>query len=141
MRFLTTHARHNPWNYRSAWDLLSQFDDELASLQDDAEQAVRPVMDFEHSKDDYKFTFDMPGMKKEDIKVDLDGRLLTIRGERRFEKKSEGRYERKQGVFTRSIQLPEDVNTESIQATYENGVLELVITKTEKAKAREIKVS
>lgn len=141
MRFLTAHTRHNPWNYRSAWDLLSQFDDELASLQDDSEQAFRPVMDFEHSKEDYRLIFDMPGMKKEDIKVDLDGRLLTIRGERRFEKKNEGRYERKQGVFTRTIQLPEDVNTESIKASYDNGVLELIIAKSEKAKAREIKVS
>lgn len=150
MRFVTTIPRHSPWNHHhSAWDLLSQFNTEFASLRDgdlstlrtDKETMAKPAMDFEPGAEDYKLSFDLPGLKKEDIKIDLNGRTLKIYGERKFEKKTEGHFERRQGLFSRTIELPEDVNTESVKAIYENGVLELIIAKSEKAKAREIKVS
>lgn len=84
----------------------------------------------------YHLDVDLPGVKKEDIKVDIKEGRLTISGERNFkeEVKEEDYYkvETSFGKFTRSFDLPENVDVENIEASSENGVLEVVIPKLEK---------
>lgn len=91
---------------------------------------------------------ELPGMKKEDIKVSLnEDRMLTIRGEKKKEHREEDknyvRMERVYGNFTRSFILPETVDIDSVSAKFENGVLELTLNKKEpeQPKEKEITIS
>jgi HSP20 family protein len=75
---------------------------------------------------------DLPGIKKEDVDIEIDGNVLTIRGERKqeYEDEREGAYrsERSYGTFQRSIQLPEGITAETAQASFNNGVLEISLS-------------
>jgi HSP20 family protein len=88
---------------------------------------------------------DLPEVKPEDLDIRVENNILTIRGERKFEKKvNESNYlrvERAYGSFTRSFSLANTVNSEAIQADYKNGVLTLSIPKREEAKPKQIKVN
>jgi HSP20 family protein len=90
------------------------------------------------------FTPEVPGVKPEDVKILVEGNVLTIQGtkEQVAEQKTEKvhRYERTYGTFERSFTLPATVDAEHIKATYNMGVLTLVLPKVEKAKPRQIKV-
>ena len=83
----------------------------------------------------YHIDVDLPGVNKEDIKIDIKENVLTISGERNFkeEVKEEDFYrvETRFGKFSRSFTLPDNVDTENIEATAENGVLEVVVPKLE----------
>lgn len=87
----------------------------------------------------------VPGMKPEDININVLGNILTISGERKEEKETkEENYisrEMRLGRFQRQIMLPTEVNPENAQAKFENGVVTLTLPKSEKAKAKTIKVS
>jgi HSP20 family protein len=84
----------------------------------------------------YHIDVDLPGVKKEDIKVDIKDGVLTISGERKFknEIKEEDYYkiETSFGKFSRTFSLPEDADVENIEASSDNGVLEIVIPKLKK---------
>jgi HSP20 family protein len=86
---------------------------------------------------------DLPGMKEQDVRVDIQGDILTIAGERRQEQEDqrEGWYhsERSYGSFQRSVQLPQGVNSESADATFENGVLEVRLSAPQ-ASARNVEI-
>lgn len=87
---------------------------------------------------------EIPGIPKEDIKVEVKNGLLTVTGERKQERKTEtpegSRIERHYGKFERSFILPDTVDEEKIKAGYTNGVLTLTLPKTEKAVPREVAV-
>ncbi len=108
------------------------------------EPAFAPACDVEETENHYLMTFDLPGVKKEDIKIDLLGHMLTVRGERReeHEKKDKNRYrsERFYGSFERSFQLPAEMKADQIDAQYSEGVLTLHVPKTESMKAQQIKI-
>ena len=72
---------------------------------------------------------DLPGLKKDDVKVELNDNVLTIEGERKDERRDEkgGWSERRYGHFIRSIALPEGINAENANATFNNGVLEITL--------------
>lgn len=86
----------------------------------------------------------LPGVRPEDINIQLEDNVLTLRAERRYEQGQgdNGRHwvEQNYGVFTRQLTLPKYADTERIQASYEHGVLELVIPKRESAKPRKIEL-
>ena len=88
---------------------------------------------------------DLPEVQPEDLDIRVENNVLTIRGERKFEKKeNENNYlrvERTYGAFSRSFSLANTVNAEAIKAEYKNGVLELHIPKREEAKPKQIKVN
>lgn len=87
----------------------------------------------------------MPEVDPNDLDIRVENNILTIRGERKFEKKvNEENYlrvERAYGTFSRSFSLANTVNSEAIKADYQNGVLTLTIPKREEAKPKQIKVN
>ena len=104
-----------------------------------------PKVDIEENKNDYKLHADLPGLDKKDIKITVEDGVLSISGDKKIDKKEKEKgkycyYERSYGSFNRSFSLPDNVDEKSIQANFKNGVLELTIKKTEKAKPKEIEI-
>lgn len=104
-----------------------------------------PAMDVVERGDHYVLRADLPGVREEDISVELDANVLTLSGRREAEhdEEREGYYrvERITGEFTRSLTLPEGVDADRIEASYERGVLEVRIPKPEQAKPRKVEIS
>ena len=102
-----------------------------------------PAVDVYQNKDQYTVHAELPGLKKEEIEISLNGDTLTISGERKQETKSEEgfRSERFFGKFQRSVILPVPVNAEKVSATYKDGVLTVVLPKADEAKPKQIPVS
>jgi HSP20 family protein len=103
-----------------------------------------PSVDIYETEQNLVVKADLPDIKPEELDIRVENNILTIRGERQFEKKvNESNYlrvERAYGSFSRSFALANTVNTEAIQAEYKNGVLTLTIPKREEAKPKQIKV-
>jgi HSP20 family protein len=104
-----------------------------------------PRVNIRDTKDNVIMTFELPGMEKKDIKVTVKDDVLTVSGERRFqrEEKENGwvRNEIASGSFSRSFTLPDTVNTDKISADYKNGLLEIKLPKLEERKPKEIEVN
>jgi len=102
-----------------------------------------PALDVYQNKDQYTVHAELPGLKKEEIAISLNGDTLTISGERKQETNSEeaSRNERFFGKFQRSVILPVPVNAEKVNASYKDGVLTVVLPKAEEAKPKQIPVS
>ncbi len=103
-----------------------------------------PRVDITEEDNRYELTADLPGIKKEDIKVEVRDNVLTLRGEKKMgeERKEKNCMlsERYYGEFTRTFTLPENVDRNAIDAAFKDGVLHLSIPKTEKAKPKQIEV-
>jgi HSP20 family protein len=99
------------------------------------------ALDVYEEKDDVVVKADMPGLKKEEIEVNLSGNTLTITGERKkseeVKEKSYYRSERSYGMFRRSVELPADVQADKVTASFKDGVLEIRLPKSEEAKKKE----
>lgn len=97
-----------------------------------------PAANIVENKDNYEVTLAAPGMKKEDFNIDIDANTVTISAEKEAKKEEKDeRYTRKEfsySSFSRSFSLPDWVNKDKIDASYENGLLKLVLPKTEEAK-------
>ena len=104
-----------------------------------------PAVDIYETPNELVVKADLPDVAEKDIDIRVENNLLTIRGERKFEKNvSEDNYlrvERTYGAFSRSFSLPNTVNGEAIHAEYKNGVLTVNLPKREESKPRQIKVS
>jgi HSP20 family protein len=104
-----------------------------------------PAVDVLKSKDAYMIRAELPGMKREDISLEVKDGTLTLSGERKSEKPAEGveyrRVERVNAKFWRSFTLPETVKHDAIEATYKDGVLEVRVPKAEEVKPRQIEIS
>jgi len=103
-----------------------------------------PALDISERKDAYVVTVEVPGVSADDLDITLEDGLLTIQGERQFSQESTEqqfhRVERRYGSFRRSITLPSQVQADAIEASFENGVLEVVVPKAEEAKPKKISV-
>lgn len=106
-----------------------------------------PAVNITQEQGEYKIELAVPGMKKEDFKIDVDGNMLTISSEKEeSNEEKQKRFTRKEysySSFTRSFTLPEEVNQEKIEAKYEDGVLKLLLpTRPElkKASAKQIEI-
>jgi HSP20 family protein len=103
-----------------------------------------PAIEVYEEKDDVVVKAELPGLKKEDLEVNISDHLLTIKGERKKEEevKEKGYYysERSYGGFTRTIEIPKDVRHDKIWATFKDGVLEVRLPKTEEATRKEVKI-
>ena len=116
----------------------SERDDEMSLA------AWAPPVDIAEEKDRILITAELPGFKENEIEIQTENGMLTLRGERRFEKESEGknyhRVERSYGQFLRSFSLPNNVDREKIKATFRNGLLQVELPKREDAKPKTIKI-
>ncbi len=104
-----------------------------------------PETDVVETEREIRVVSEMPGLKRNDIEIDVENNVLTIRGEKREERTEgeKGRFhlaERRYGTFTRSFVLPRDVDPEQIQADFQDGVLTIAIPKSERVRRRRIQV-
>jgi len=102
-----------------------------------------PAVDVYQDKEQFTVYAELPGLKKEEIEISLNGDTLTIRGERKHETNGgqDFRTDRYFGKFQRSLTLPVSVNSEKVNATYKDGILKVVLPKAEEAKPKQIPVS
>jgi len=109
-----------------------------------ATAAWNPAVDIEEHDNEYIVKAELPGVARDDVKVVIQENSLTIRGEKKHEKESKGanhhRVERSYGAFQRSFTLPSNVKGEKIDASFKDGVLNIVLPKAEEAKRKEIEV-
>ena len=114
-------------------------DDELTTTT-----SFVPAVDIYEDEHNITLKMEVPGVKQEDLDIRVENNTLTVRGERKFEKEEKEenfhRVERRYGSFSRSFTLPNSVDTESINADYEQGVLVLKLAKRAEAKPKQIKV-
>jgi HSP20 family protein len=103
-----------------------------------------PAIDVTEDDGSYVVSVELPGAKKEDVTIECEDNVLTIRGEKkseREEKKEKGRYlERSYGAFSRSFTLPSNADADRIQASFKDGVLTVTIAKTEETKPKVISI-
>ena len=104
-----------------------------------------PATDITQSDEGLRLTLDVPGVDPKDVKISLEHRVLTIRGEKQRQSAEKGeqgfRYERSFGAFERTFTLPDTLEADKVKASYENGVLTVFLPKAEKAKLREIPIA
>jgi len=142
----------DPLTFGTIWDPLEAF----SSLENgpsrqfamDAHAVANTQIDWRETPEAHVFKADLPGLKKEEVKVQVvDGRTLEISGERKKEEVQKGdtwhRVERSQGSFLRRFRLPENANADKVKAQVQDGVLTVTIPKVEKPKpqARQIEVA
>jgi HSP20 family protein len=105
---------------------------------------VPPVVVYE-DENSIQVRLEVPGIEEKDIDIRLENNVLTVQGERKFEKEEKEenfhRIERRYGSFTRSFTLPATVNSEEVRADYEQGVLKIRLPKRAEAKPKQIKVN
>jgi HSP20 family protein len=104
-----------------------------------------PETDVVETEKEIRVVAEMPGLKRDNIEIDVENNILTIRGEKREERTEgeQGRWhlaERRYGTFSRSFVLPRDVDAENIQASFQDGVLTVSVPKSEKARRRRIEI-
>jgi len=106
--------------------------------------AWRPMTDIYETKEAYIFKSELPGFKKEDVKVEFSGDTLRLRGERKQEEETMAenchRLERSYGIFERSFTIPKNVDAKKIEASLKDGVLILSIPKVEEAKTKAVPI-
>jgi HSP20 family protein len=103
-----------------------------------------PSVDISETADEFLVKAELPEVKKEDVKVSLDGGVLRIEGERKQEKEEKGkkfhRVERSYGSFLRSFSLPENIDDAKVQAEFKDGVLNVRLPKSQQAKPKSVQV-
>lgn len=103
-----------------------------------------PSVDISETEGEYQIKAEIPDVKKEDVKVTLEDGVLTIQGERKQEKEEKGkkyhRIERSYGSFVRTFSLPDVIDEDKVKAEFKDGVLNLHLPKSEKAKPKAIEV-
>ncbi|WP_413292376.1 Hsp20/alpha crystallin family protein [Bdellovibrio sp. HCB185ZH] len=143
MRMLTTTPYWTTRNLASG--ISSMFDEmeHLTKIYDDRD--FTPACDLTENDTHYFMSMDVPGLQKDDIKIDITNNLLTVSGERKRATSNDSNrkfqlFERRYGFFKRSFSLPSSIESAKVEARYENGVLELYLPKTETARPRKIEI-
>lgn len=138
----------NPLRELGEWqrDMANLFESSLEPLPEriSREATWAPSMDVTEDKEGIMVKVDLPGVKQENIYIEVTGKTLTIKGERKHEEekkeKNYHRVERFYGSYSRTVTLPDYADMDKIKAEYKNGVLELSIPKREEAKPKQIKI-
>jgi HSP20 family protein len=104
-----------------------------------------PLVDITEDDREYLIKAELPEVKKEEVKVTVENGVLTVSGERRFEKEEKERkyhrVERSYGSFTRSFSVPDDADDSKVSADFKDGILTIRLAKSEKARPRAIEVN
>ena len=145
---MATIARFEPFRGLSALqDQVNRIFNQTAGSKEyeSGLTAWAPAVDIYETPNELVVKADLPDVEEKDIDIRVENNLLTIRGERKFDKAvSEDNYlrvERTYGTFSRSFSLPNTVNAEAIRAEYKNGVLTISLPKREESKPRQVKVN
>jgi len=103
-----------------------------------------PAVDIRETADSLLLVAELPGMTREDVQITLENNVLSIAGERKFEKDVKGesyhRLERTFGTFARSFSLPANVKTDKVEAVFKDGILTVTLPKVEEAKPRRVEI-
>jgi len=104
-----------------------------------------PSVDIFETEGEIVVKAELPGMDRKDIQLNLENNVLSLRGERKFQKETKDdnyhRIERSYGVFSRAFSIPATVDEERIRADYKDGVLKIVLPKKDQAKPKQIKIA
>ena len=137
-----TIVRYEPWAFVGR--LQRQLDRALGEVADGATVSWIPRVDIHEEDERFVVTADLPGVEGKDIEITAEKGVLTLKGERRSEKKSSKdgfeSIERASGTFLRRFTLPESLDAEAIKASHVNGVLEITIPKRPTAQPRRIEI-
>ncbi len=150
-------SRWEPLTRWSPWKELEDMEKRLSTIFGRAPMATTgekkeaisvaewsPLVDITEDEKEYIVKAEIPEMKKEDIKINVHDEVLSISGERKYEKEEKGkkyhRVERAYGSFMRSFTLPEDADGSKVNAEYKDGVLKIHLPKSEKAKPKTIEI-
>jgi HSP20 family protein len=126
--------------------IFNDFTSSNGELQNESLSAGNfiPPVDIYEDANRLVLKLEVPGIPQEDLQINLENQTLTVKGERKFVKdeKEENfhRIERRYGSFVRSFALPATIETDSAQASYENGVLSIALHKKEAAKPKQLKI-
>lgn len=153
---LMTLIRWNPLRDVTAWHPVKDFEDMHREIDrmfnrfrsdahdEEASKTLMPAVDIVERENDFNIKLELPGVENKDVKITVQNDILTIKGEKKQESEKKGenyhRVERSYGIFQRSFTLPSSVNSEKIDASYDNGVLTVSVPKLEEAKPKEIEV-
>lgn len=137
--------------YASAWNLMKEFDEIFnergtADLtRGEYQTHFQPKSEVKETESGYLMSFDVPGVKEDDIKIEFADRVLKIHGERKEESKVEKdgffRTEKTYGKFERAFSLPENVDENKIEASYSNGVLQVFLPKEAPKSSKTINIT
>lgn len=127
------------------WDLFDRiFTDTLASKEENVKAPWHPAIDVAETPREIVVKAEVPGMDKKDLDLTLSDGLLTIRGEKRAETKSEDarylRVERRYGSFSRTLQIPDTVDVGAVDASYKDGLLTVRLPKRAAEKSRRVPI-
>lgn len=144
--------RYAPRRVLSPWPEFTGFANRLPRLFNEPWEALEqtgswlPAVNVEEGVDELILTAELPGVAEDDVHLEIENNILTVRGEKR-EEREEGNdrggvhvWERRYGSFQRAFTLPESVTTDEIKADFENGILTVRMPKAEKAKSRTIQI-
>lgn len=135
------------WNVAPAPSLFSAFEDSFLRNWFDGEDRVvtySPQVDLSETKEQFVVRAELPGLKKEEVKVTLKNSVLTLSGEKRDEDKRDAENyhwrESRYGKFERSFRLTDGIDRNNITADYKDGVLTITLPKTKEAQSKEIEI-
>jgi len=139
------------WRFRSPLDELHRLRQQMELLYgrtpapyQPASAGVFPLINLTEDKDKYYIRAELPGVKGDELDIQVTENNLAISGERKIAAEEEGaryhRREREAGTFSRIIGLPGDINSDNVDAKLENGILTVVVSKAEAAKPKQISV-
>ncbi|MBM4121237.1 MAG: Hsp20/alpha crystallin family protein [Nitrospira sp.] len=147
------------WEPTTRWDPFKELEDMQSRLgtlfgrlpvrKEGGKEAMTvaewaPLVDIVEDEKEYLIKAELPEVKKEDVKVTVEDDVLTITGERKYEKEEKGkkyhRVERAYGSFERSFTLPEDADGSKVNAEFKDGILKVRLPKSEKAKPKAVEV-
>lgn len=122
-------------------DIMDEFfNDAVATRQ----STFSPSIDISETDKQFIIDVEVPGMNKKDIDLNIENDMLTISGERSFKKEEDGkqfhRVESHYGTFNRTFRLPDHVDSESVKATYDNGILQITFNKSEEKLRKQIEI-
>ena len=147
-----TLVRYSPRSAFASWPELDQFSNRLSRVFGNTWDTPEPTgswipaVNVEEAADELLLTAELPGMREEDVNVEIENNILTIRGEKREEREEGGegqKYhvtERRYGSFQRAFTLPRSVQPDAIHADFDGGVLTVRMPKAAEAKSRAIKI-
>ena len=155
-----TLIKWNPVRDVTAWHPVSDLASEFMNMQREIDRMFDrfsggtlddgitstwlPAVDIIENENDYLVKVELPGVDKNGVKITINDDVLTIRGEKKQEREKKDdnyhRVERSYGSFQRSFTLPSSVQSEKIEASYDNGILTVMLPKAEEAKPKEIEV-